>query len=112
MAVSAKRVPVRASLGFWLGAIVVLCSGLAAAAESDAHALARGNAEPAQTQAATPVTVDFGGLGTAVRVYDPLKGAAPVKSVTAGEAVAVSLTDHPLVIEVGPLPAAAPGRKH
>ena len=53
------------------------------------------------------VTVALGGLH-AVSVYDPLVGTAPIATYGATAAVTLSLSDHPLIIAVGPTPVTAP----
>lgn len=52
------------------------------------------------------VTVGLGGLH-AVSVYDPLLGSTPIATYGATSTVAVSVTDHPLIIAVGPTLGAA-----
>ena len=45
------------------------------------------------------VTVTFGAPRPTVTVYDPTTGTAPTKTMTAAASVALTLTDHPLVVE-------------
>jgi hypothetical protein len=47
------------------------------------------------------VTVRLGGKYPAVRVYDPTTGAEPVRTERAVEAVALTVSDHPLVLMLG-----------
>jgi hypothetical protein len=47
------------------------------------------------------VTVQLGGERVAVKVYDPTVGTAPVQSLAGTLSVSLTLSDHPLVIEIG-----------
>ncbi|UVO35191.1 hypothetical protein KUL72_27595 [Bradyrhizobium arachidis] len=63
-----------------------------------------------QTEIDTPtttVTVQFGQVESAVYVYDPLKGAAPIAVYYNTGSIQIGLSDHPLVIEVGATSAVA-----
>jgi hypothetical protein len=50
---------------------------------------------PAQT-----VTVNLGGMHHSVSVYDPMSGTSPIATYTDVSEITISLTDHPLVIEI------------
>lgn len=52
------------------------------------------------------VAVNLASTAAAVAVYDPMLGTAPVSQLTNANAVNLALTDHPLIVEVGPAPAA------
>lgn len=54
-------------------------------------------ASPAQT-----VTVDLGGVRQSVSVFDPLVGSAPIRTLTDVRTAQLQVTDHPLILEVGP----------
>ncbi|MBR0787667.1 hypothetical protein JQ631_01220 [Bradyrhizobium manausense] len=65
-----------------------------------------------QTEIDTPpttVTVQFGQVESAIYVYDPLKGTAPVAVYYNTSAIQIDLSDRPLVIEVGATAAADEG---
>jgi len=51
--------------------------------------------------AATPVTVNLGASFANVTIYDPLSGTGAVSTLHNVSSVTLSLTDHPLIIEVG-----------
>lgn len=55
----------------------------------------------------TPVTVHLGGTYASVSVYDPMVGTAPVETLSGVGQVRLSVTDHPLIIELGAPSAAA-----
>jgi len=57
----------------------------------------------------TTVTVQFGQVESAIYVYDPLKGTAPVAVYYNTSAIQIDLSDRPLVIEVGATAAADEG---
>lgn len=57
---------------------------------------------------ATPVTVTLDGSYRTVRVYDPLTGTAPIRSYDDVGTLTLSLTDHPLIVEIGPDRTASP----
>jgi hypothetical protein len=42
-----------------------------------------------------------------IRVYDPLVGTEPLETLWFRDRVTVSVTDHPLIVEVSNLPALA-----
>jgi hypothetical protein len=46
------------------------------------------------------VTVDIGGVYRVVRVYDPTTGTAPIQTLTDVGSVSLTLSDHPVVIEI------------
>lgn len=54
-------------------------------------------AAPAQT-----VTVDLGGMHQSVAIFDPLTGSVPIQTLTNVRSARIVLTDHPLIVEVGP----------
>lgn len=58
-------------------------------------------AAPAQT-----VTVDLGGVHQSVSVFDPLVGSAPIRTLTNVRTAQIVVTDHPLILEVGPATSA------
>lgn len=63
------------------------------------------------TQIAAPirqVTVTLGNQVSQIMVYDPLSGTTPIATYAATSTVTVSLTDHPVVIEVTPGGSASP----
>jgi hypothetical protein len=51
-------------------------------------------------QGADEVTVDLGGRFLSVKVYDPTIGTDPVQSLGPTERLTLSLSDHPLVVEI------------
>ncbi|WP_234681947.1 hypothetical protein [Bradyrhizobium monzae] len=61
------------------------------------------------TTPATTVTVNLGQVESAVYVYDPLTGTAPIAVYYNTSTIQISLSDHPLVIEVGATAAAGEG---
>jgi hypothetical protein len=61
------------------------------------------------TTPATTVTVNLGQVEGAVYVYDPLKGTSPIAVYYNTSTIQISLSDHPLVIEVGASGAPADG---
>jgi hypothetical protein len=46
------------------------------------------------------VTVDLGGAPRSVKLYDPTTGTAPTQTLTAARSVSLTLSDHPVVIEI------------
>ncbi|MDH2357455.1 hypothetical protein QCM80_43940 [Bradyrhizobium sp. SSUT112] len=57
-----------------------------------------------QTEINTPetsVTVNLGRMESAIYVYDPLKGTAPIAVYYNTDTIQIGLSDHPLVVEVG-----------
>ena len=52
--------------------------------------------------AATPITVSGSQAWGAASVFDPLAGAAPVATYTGVNSVQLSLTDHPLILQISP----------
>jgi len=50
--------------------------------------------------APTTVTVNLGGTFASVAVYDPLSGTTSIETAANASSIQVSLTDHPLIIEV------------
>ncbi|MCB8877236.1 Hint domain-containing protein [Acidisoma silvae] len=52
--------------------------------------------------AATTVTVNLGATYQTVDVYDPLEGTTPIAEYTNVSSVDLSITDHPLIVEVDP----------
>jgi len=66
----------------------------------------------AQAEIKTPetsVTVNLGQVQSAVYVYDPLKGTAPIAVYYNTSTIQIGLSDHPLVIEVGATAAVGGG---
>lgn len=57
---------------------------------------------------ATQVTVTLAAAASSVKVYDPLMGTAPVSSASNTRTVTVSLTDHPMIVEIGGAAAPTP----
>jgi autotransporter passenger strand-loop-strand repeat protein len=51
--------------------------------------------------APTNVTVNLGGTFTSASVYDPLTGTTSIETVQNASSIQISVTDHPLIIEVG-----------
>jgi len=49
---------------------------------------------------ANPVTVNLGATYASIDVYDPLVGTSPIQHITGASSVTVSVSDHPLIIEV------------
>jgi putative heme iron utilization protein len=58
------------------------------------------------TTPATTVTVNLGQVESVVYVYDPLQGTSPIAVYYNTSTIQISLSDHPLVIEVGATAAA------
>jgi hypothetical protein len=48
------------------------------------------------------VTVRFATVATMVKVYDPTKGTSATETHAAAASVALTLTDHPVIVEVSP----------
>jgi hypothetical protein len=48
------------------------------------------------------VTVGLGVAAAAVRIYDPTIGVEPVQALTNASSLALTLSDHPLVIAISP----------
>jgi hypothetical protein len=46
------------------------------------------------------VTVDFGDTHRSVKLYDPTTGTAPTQVLTDAEFVSLTLSDHPVIIEM------------
>ncbi len=103
--------------GFATGSLAYSVAGLPASGNSLVLEKSNGAydlvvwAEPALLNAAIgsqlaatprPVTVSFGGTQSEVRVFDPLAGTSAVSDSKTVSSVSVSVTDHPLVIEVEP----------
>jgi hypothetical protein len=44
--------------------------------------------------------VDLGGIHPSVKVYDPTTGASPIQSLTDVRSVSLTLSDHPVIIEI------------
>jgi hypothetical protein len=55
------------------------------------------------------VTVNLGATYPTVAVYDPTMGTSPTQTLTNINAVALTLSDHPMIIEIVPSSAPAPG---
>ncbi|MCK1396138.1 hypothetical protein [Bradyrhizobium sp. 1] len=55
----------------------------------------------------SPVTVTFGQTEALVKVYDPMLGTSPIATYANVSSIQVSISDHPLVIEVTPIVRAA-----
>jgi Ca2+-binding RTX toxin-like protein len=53
---------------------------------------------------ATTVTVTFGLVAGTVEVFDPLYGTSPIATYSDVTQIAVAITDHPLIIEIDPVP--------
>lgn len=53
------------------------------------------------TVASSTVTINLGAVYGKIYVYDPMKGTAPIAVFSNTSKITVSLSDHPLVIEVG-----------
>ena len=51
---------------------------------------------------ATPVTVQLGGTYATVQIFDPLTSSTAIQTLSDVSSVSISLTDHPLIIQVGP----------
>jgi hypothetical protein len=49
---------------------------------------------------ATTVTLSFGTSQTGFAIFDPLQSSSPVKNVGAGTSVSVSVSDHPVIVEL------------
>jgi serralysin len=56
----------------------------------------------------TGVTVSLGATYSSVAVYDPTQSSSPIQRLSNVSSVTLGLTDHPLIVEVGPAPAPAP----
>jgi hypothetical protein len=54
-----------------------------------------------QLKGANDVTVNLGGAWASVKIYDPTIGTSPTQVLTNVRSVVLSLSDHPVVIEVG-----------
>ena len=54
------------------------------------------------------VTVGLGAAYQTVNVYDPIKGAAPIQTFSSVSSVQLSVTDHPLIIEINPATVTPP----
>ena len=50
------------------------------------------------------VNVELGKTDTEVEVFDPLVGSTPVQTLTQVNSVQLSITDHPLIVEIEPAP--------
>ena len=53
------------------------------------------------TGGADAVTMHLGGARVAVKVYDPTIGTAPTQTLTDAGSVSLTLSDHPVIIEIG-----------
>ena len=51
-------------------------------------------------EATDHVTVNLGGSHTTVNIYDVTVGAAPVQTLANVSSVPLTMTDHPMIIEV------------
>ena len=78
---------------------------LAVWAEPETWNAATNSAVPATPRS---VTISFGASEAEVRIFDPLLGTTAIADDKAVNAVTVSVTDHPLIIEVEPPIVAAP----
>lgn len=56
-------------------------------------------AAPAQTE-----VINFGQVMGSIQVFDPLSGTAPIAQQTNSSSITVSITDHPLIIQVSGVP--------
>lgn len=57
----------------------------------------------------SPVTVTFDHTKALIKVYDPMRGSSPIATYANASSIQVSISDHPLVIEVTPIaPVVAP----
>jgi hypothetical protein len=54
-------------------------------------------------------TVSLGQTYQTVEIYDPLKGSAPIKTLSNVSSVTIGLTDHPIIIQVEPKTAPSTG---
>jgi hypothetical protein len=54
------------------------------------------------TAATQNATVNLGATYQTVEVYDPLSGTTPIKTLSNVSSVQLGLTDHPLIVQVGP----------
>jgi hypothetical protein len=50
---------------------------------------------------ADEVTVVFGGEHPGLRIYDPTVGIRPIRTVGSTDSLKLTLSDHPLIIEIG-----------
>lgn len=50
--------------------------------------------------ASSPVTVQLGQVFSTVQIFDPLKGSTPVQTLSDVSSVALSVADHPFIIQV------------
>lgn len=48
------------------------------------------------------VTVDLGHTRATVRVYDPITGTTPTQTLSQVDSVSLMLSDHPMIVELGP----------
>jgi hypothetical protein len=53
-------------------------------------------------QPATAVTVNLGAEYSSVEIFDPLSSAAPIQTLSNVSSVDLDVTDHPLIVQVGP----------
>jgi len=53
----------------------------------------------------SPITVDLGATRPSVKLYDPTTGAAPTQTLTAARSVPLTLSDHPVLLELPPPPS-------
>jgi hypothetical protein len=60
------------------------------------------NTDTEITVPATPVTVQLGGTYHTVNVFDPLVSSSSIETLTNVSSVQLSMTDHPLIVEVEP----------
>jgi hypothetical protein len=58
-----------------------------------------------QLKGSRNLTVNLGATCSSVKLYDPTLGASPSRTLTDVSAVDLTLTDHPLVIEITDYPA-------
>ena len=54
-----------------------------------------------QVKGASQVTLNLGRTCPAVKIYDPTLGVSPVQTLKAVRAVSMTLSDHPLIVEMG-----------
>jgi hypothetical protein len=52
------------------------------------------------TQGTSQVTVNLGRICEMVKIYDPTTGVSPVQILNAVRSIPVTLSDHPLIIEI------------
>lgn len=53
------------------------------------------------------VTVGLGGTFASVKVFDPLLGTSPIRTLTNVGGVLIGVSDHPVIVEASPMPSQA-----